>query len=77
MCVLVMCGVIKMINDEVIEQLLAIKKSGCLTSKDRQAIAIAIKALRICSYLQKSGITVCTQDKELLNVIEWAERIVE
>ena len=37
----------------------------------------AIRALRIYDYLRSSGITVCTQDKELLNVIEWAERIVK
>jgi len=31
-------------NKEVIAQLLAIKKLGCLTDKDRQALALAIKS---------------------------------
>ena len=30
-------------NKEVIAQLLAIKKLGCLTDKDRQALALAIR----------------------------------
>lgn len=34
-----------MTNKEVVEQLLAIKKLGCLTDKDRQALELAIKAL--------------------------------
>lgn len=32
-------------NKEVIEQLLAIKKLGCLTDKDRKALNLAVKTL--------------------------------
>lgn len=41
---------------------------------DVEALNQAIAALKIVDRLQKSGVTVCTQDLELVNVVEWAEK---
>ena len=41
-----------------------------------EAYDAVLKALKIQEFLRRSGVTVCTQDKELLNVVEWAERTV-
>ena len=52
-----------MTNKEVIEQLLAIKKLGGLTDKDRQAINQAIKALEAledCTYFGQGACGKCT-----------------
>lgn len=52
-----------MANKEVVEQLLAIKKFGGFTDKDRQAINHAIKALETlehCTYFWEGACGKCT-----------------
>lgn len=52
-----------MTNKEVVEQLLAIKKLGCLNDKDRQSLNLAIKALETlehCTYFGQGACGKCT-----------------